>query len=182
VDERAVLISGSPSTNSKSRALLEHARRRLDQAGFETTTVELAALPGDALLGRRADEAVTAAVGAVLRAQVVVASSPVYRASYSGLLKVFFDLLPQDALAGKVAIPILTGGSLAHLLALDHAFRPLFASIGATTVPTGVYGYDAQFREGGADDALRARVDQAVGEAVALVVRPSSLTPAEGQE
>jgi hypothetical protein len=49
-------------------------------------------------------------------------------------------------------------------------------------VPTGVYGYDAQFREGGADDALRARVDQAVGEAVALVVRPSSLTPAEGQE
>jgi FMN reductase len=104
----------------------------------------------------------------VLAARIVVASSPVYRATYSGLLKVFFDLLPQDALEGKVGFPILTGGSQAHLLALDHGMRPLFASIGATVIAGAVYGYDAQFRSGAPDTALLERVDRAVEEAVAL--------------
>ncbi|MBI4420722.1 MAG: NAD(P)H-dependent oxidoreductase [Gemmatimonadetes bacterium] len=165
--ERAALISGSPSPNSRSRTLLEHAWHRLEAAGFEATLVDLAALPSDALLGRRSDERVAQAVQAVLAASVVVASSPVYRATYSGLLKTFFDLLPQDALAGKIAVPILTGGGPAHLLALDHGFRPLFASVGATVVANGIYGYDAQFKNG-PEPALIERVDRAVEEAVAL--------------
>jgi FMN reductase len=103
----------------------------------------------------------------VREARLVVASSPVYRATYTGLLKSFFDLLPQDALAGKAGVPILTGGGPAHLLALDHGFRPLFASLGATTVANGVYGYDAQFRNG-PEPQLLARVDCAVDEAIAL--------------
>ena len=121
-----------------------------------------------ALLGRQGDDRVADAIQLVLGSRIVVASSPVYRATYSGLLKTFFDLLPQDALEGKIGVPILTGGSQAHLLALDHSFRPLFASIGATVVGTGVYGYDAQFKSGGPDSGLIERVDRAVEEAVAL--------------
>src|SRR6266852_1938882 len=79
---------------------------------------------------------------------------PIYRATYSGLLKVFFDLLPPDALARKVAIAIATGGGPSHLLAVDHGLRPLLASVGALVVATGIYGTDAQFRAGVPEPAL----------------------------
>lgn len=145
MDEHAALISGSPSPRSRSRALLERASAQLEAAGFVTTTIDLAALPADALLGRRADEGLTAALALVQTARIVVAGSPVYRATYSGLLKVFFDLLSPDALRGVIGVPIMTGGSPAHQLAVDHGLRPLFASLGAVTVAAGVYGHDSQF-------------------------------------
>jgi FMN reductase len=119
-------------------------------------------------LGREQDPEVAAAIEQLLNARIVVASSPVYRATYSGLLKVFFDLLPQAALEGKIGIPILTGGSMGHLLALDQGLRPLFASVGATVVSNGVYGCDAQFRSGEPDQELLRRVDRMVDEAVLL--------------
>jgi FMN reductase len=164
----AVLVSGSPSARSRSRVLLDRAREQLEAAGATTTLVDLAALPAEALLGRRPDDAVGAALQTAQTSRVFVASSPVYRATYSGLLKVFFDLLPVDALRGVAAIPIMTGGSPAHLLAVDHGLRPLFASLGASVVPTGVYGSDAQFAMG-VDATLLERVDRAVDEALTLV-------------
>ena len=103
------------------------------------------------------------------RADVVVAASPVYRATYSGLLKVFFDLLPRDALAGRIGVPILTGAGPAHRLALEHGFGPLFASVGAAVVAHGVYGWDAQFTPA-PEPALAALVDRAIEEAVALAL------------
>lgn len=170
-----VLISGSPSPRSRSRVLLGHARDQLDASGFSTSVIDLAGFPADALLGRRGDEAVGAALRAVQRANVIVASSPVYRATYSGLLKVFFDLLPVDSLRHAVAVPLMTGGSASHLLAVDQGLRPLFASLGATVVPTGVYGYDAQFAVQ-VDAGLLGRVERAVDEAVALAraVQPAA--------
>ena len=95
-------------------------------------------------------------------------STPVYRATFSGALKVFFDLLPQDALAGKTAVAVATGNTPGHLLAIDHGLRPLLASLGAVTVPTGVYGTDVQFKSGQVDARLLERLDRAVGEAVQL--------------
>lgn len=168
VPRRAVGISGSPSEASKTRVLVERALAGLGARGFATMLVDLAALPADGLLGRAADPTVQQAVDAVCAAQVVVAGTPVYRASYSGLLKLFFDLLPQDALAGKVAIPIATGHDRGHFLALDHGLRPLFASLGATVVASGTYGTREQFCDGVPDPALAGVVERAVGEAVAL--------------
>jgi FMN reductase len=161
----AVLISGSPSATSRSRTLLTHAQAQLESAGCSTTLIDLATLPADALLGRRENDNLRRVIDLVVSAQIVVASSPTYRATYTGLLKTFFDLLPQDCLIGKIAVPILTGGSPAHQLALDHSFRPLFASLGATVAP-GVYAFDAQFKT--ELDALQSRVRAAVEEAVAL--------------
>jgi FMN reductase len=129
----------------------------------------LARLPADALLGRRADPAVAAALATVVAARILVVSTPIYRATYSGLLKVFFDLLAPEALEGKVAIPIATGGSAAHLLAVDHGLRPLLASLGAVTVATSIYGTDAQFPDGGPTAPLLERVDRAAVEALTLV-------------
>ncbi len=167
----AVGISGSPSPTSKSRGLVEYALARLKAEGAVTLLIDLAALPADALLGRGTSDAVAAALDAVARARIVVAGTPVYRATYSGLLKVFFDLLPQDALIGKIGVPIVTGHGAAHALAIDHGMRPLFASIGATVVAGGVYATSAQFPDGKAGPELLAAVDRAVREALSLASR-----------
>jgi FMN reductase len=162
-------LSGSPAPVSRSRALLELTLAALERQGAgPTRLIALAQLPSDGLLGRRDDHEVTEAVRAVLEATIIVVSTPIYRATYSGLLKVFFDLLPQDALAGKVAIPIATAGGPTHLLAVDHGLRPLLASVGALVIATGVYGTDAQFRNGVPESALMDRIERAALEAAAL--------------
>ena len=178
LSDHAALISGSPSPSSKSRVLLRRAAHRLAECRIEATEIDLSGLPADALLGRRQDPSVEVSFECIARSRIVVAGSPVYRATYSGLLKVWFDLLPPNGLAGKIAVPILTGGSPAHQLALDHGFRPLFASLGATVVSSGVYAWDSQFHPD-PDPALLLRVDRAVDEAVALLavhsVEPASV-------
>ncbi|MEZ4596364.1 MAG: NAD(P)H-dependent oxidoreductase [Chloroflexota bacterium] len=80
-----------------------------------------------------------AAIDSVTGADGIVAVSPVFSASYSGLFKTFFDVLEMDALRGTPVALGATGGSERHSLALDHALRPLFAYLGAATVPTGVF-------------------------------------------
>src|SRR5438445_13012760 len=88
----AVGISGSPSATSKSRVLVEYALAQLAARGATTRLVDLAALPAEPLLGRGTSAAVAGAIEAATRAGIIVAGTPVYRATYSGLLKVFFDL------------------------------------------------------------------------------------------
>ncbi|HMH83258.1 MAG TPA: NAD(P)H-dependent oxidoreductase [Gemmatimonadales bacterium] len=161
-------LSGSPSATSKSRVLVEYALAQLAGRGAATELVDLAALPADALLGRGPAPAVTAALAAATRARIVVAGTPVYRATYSGLLKVFFDLLPQDSLVGRIGVPIVTGHAAAHSLSVDHGLRPLFASLGATVVASAVYATSAQFQDGKPGPELLRAVDRAVREALAL--------------
>jgi len=162
-------VSGSPKSASRSRALLELALAALERQGAgPSRLIDLAKLPADALLGRREDPEVADAIQGVLDAGIVVVSTPIYRATYSGLLKVFFDLFPPEALARKIAMPIATGGGAAHLLAIDHGLRPLLASVGALIVSTGVYGTDAQFRAGVPDADLVNRVERAALEAASL--------------
>ena len=161
-------LSGSPSAASKSRALVEYGLADLAARGAATELVDLASLPADALLGRGTAPAVTAALAAVALARIVVAGTPVYRATYSGLLKVFFDLLPQDGLVGKIGVPLVTGHAAAHALSLDHGMRPLFASVGATVVASGVYATTAQFPDGRPDSDVLHAVERAMREALAL--------------
>jgi len=168
-DMRAVGLSGSPERHgSRSRLLLELALTQLDAAGIEVEHVDLSALDASALLGRTRDPYVDAALAALASARLVVVATPVYRATYSGLLKVFLDLLPNGALAGQVALPIATGGSMSHQLALDHGLRPLLASLGALVVPTGVYASPEYFLDGYPDRVLTERLERAVAEALAL--------------
>lgn len=164
----AIAISGSPSRESKSRRLLAHALARCAEAGVDTRMIDLCELPADDLLGRTRSAAIVDALAAVNGARIVIIGTPVYRASYSGMLKVFFDLFTMDALDGKVAIPIATGGGPAHQLVIDHALRPLLASVGAQVVATGIYATDAQFGAAGPQDVITQRIDRAVAEALAI--------------
>src|SRR6266705_2023449 len=90
------------------------------------------------------------------------------RRSGTGVFKVFFDLLPQDSLIGKIGVPLVTGHGLAHALSIDHGLRPLFASLGATVIAGGVYATSQQFTDGKPGRELLEAVDRAVAEALAL--------------
>ena len=140
----------------------------LGESGAATALVDLSALPADALLGRRVSADVQQALASVAAADIVAVGTPVYRATYSGLLKVFWDLLGPGALVGKVAIPIATCGGPAHALCIDHGLRPLLASVGAVVVAAGVYGTDAEFADLVPNATLLGRVRLAADEAVAL--------------
>src|SRR3982751_5920494 len=108
----AIGISGSPAARSKSRTLLERALAALAERGASTTLIDLAALPADALLGRHRSSDVDDALARVAEAAIIVASTPVYRATYTGLLKVFFDLLPVAGLVNKTPTALGTRGAL----------------------------------------------------------------------
>ena len=140
-----VALSGSPSAHSRSTALLRHVLGRFPDAVGRAEIV-LRDLPPAALVRAQFDDpAIRRATEQVAAARLVVIATPIYKASYSGLLKTFLDLLPQDALRGKTVLPLGTGGSAAHLLALDYALRPVLAALGARHVLDSVYAVDTQF-------------------------------------
>jgi FMN reductase len=117
------------------------------------------------------------ALDAVLSADGLIAVTPIFSASYSGLFKMFFDVIDRDGLAGKPTLIGATGGSTRHSLAVDHAIRPLFAYLNAAVAATGVYAAAEDWGGGGltADGSLVERIERAAGElATAMLARPNT--------
>jgi FMN reductase len=136
-------ISGSPTRQSRSGALVEHLSRALLARGIETRGVTLRDVPPEDLIdGRFQSPAARIVRRKVDAAQAVVVATPVYKASFSGGLKALLDLLPENALAGKTILPIATGGSSAHLLAIEYGLKPVLSALGARHILTGVYATD----------------------------------------
>ena len=158
----AVAISGSPSRQSKSRRLLAHGVERLARTASGARLSISAILPADDLLGRSRTAAIERALASATGARLLLVARR-STAPPTAACSNFFDLLPQDALAGKVAIPIATGGGPAHLV-IDHGLRPLLASVGALVVADRIYGTDAQFGRRPGRGAARAH-RRAVAEA-----------------
>lgn len=139
-------ISGSPSVNSRSRILLADVVAQVAAAtGQAGQVIDLSDLDADALLARRSDAAVAAAIASVTAAKIVVIATPIYRATYTGLLKVFLDLFPQAALRGSVVGLIATGAGSGHSLAIDHGLRPVVASLAGLSAANALYVTDSQF-------------------------------------
>ncbi|WP_018657082.1 FMN reductase [Actinomadura flavalba] len=103
----------------------------------------------------------------VTGADGLVAVTPVFNASYSGLFKTFFDVLEPGSLEGRPVLLGATGGTARHSLAIDHAMRPLFAYLRATVAPTAVYAASEDW--GGDADPLTPRVERAGRELADLV-------------
>lgn len=161
-------ISGSPSERSRSAWLTQFALTRLEGVATRSEHIAVRDLPAGALLFADATEpSISQAAQAIAAADLVIVGTPIYKAAYSGLLKVFLDLLPPDALRGKTVLPLATGGSAAHLLALDYALKPVLSALGARHVLDGVFATDAQLQrhEAGGfvpDPELLARLDRAL--------------------
>jgi FMN reductase len=176
-----VTITGSPSTGSRTAQLTESVAASLRRSGFEVQGINVRELPAEDLLAAKADSApISMAIGLVERARGVVISSPVYKASFSGVLKVFLDVLPQFGLGGKVVLPLMTGGTTAHVLALDYALRPVLLTLGALHVVTGLFLLDKTIahRAGGGVDLepeVQARLDGVLADFAASLRRHSDL-------
>ena len=161
----AAAIAGSPAPTSSSGRLAERVLQILRARGCVIDSVYLAALPADALLGRVKDGRVEEALALVERADILIVATPVYRATYTALLKALFDLMPADFLVGKTCVLIATGAAAGHLLAIDHGLRPLIASLGGISIATTIYATREDFVDDRADPELDARLMRAATEA-----------------
>lgn len=140
-----LLLAGSPSNPSRSTRLLHHVGEKLALLGHRYVKLQVRDLPAQALLHADFGDAdLKLAQGLVAQADAVVIATPVYKAAYSGILKAFLDVLPQDGLAGKLVLPLATGGSQSHMLALDYALRPVLSALSAKHVLPSIYATDAQ--------------------------------------
>ena len=140
-----LLIAGSPSERSRTAALLEAAGQRLTTRGALVERLRVRDLsPQALLLADFGNRSISQAIGLVAQARVIIVATPVYKAAYSGVLKVFLDVLPQEAFKGKTVLPLATGGSANHMLALDYALRPVLQSLVARHILSGIFATDAQ--------------------------------------
>ena len=144
-----LIITGSPSSSSRTLRLAGWVGKRLSHHEIENSTLDLRSLPAKELLHAEVDApAIAEAVARVAAARGLVIATPIYKAAYSGILKTFLDLLPQFALREKVILPLVTGGTPAHILAIDYALRPVLNSLDPLHIVPGFFVLDKQIAVG----------------------------------
>ncbi|ATS50122.1 FMN reductase [Xanthomonas citri pv. fuscans CFBP 6996] len=171
---RIVAVSGGMQRPSKAVALAEHLLELIaDQVPCERHLVEIGALAphfAGALWRTQVPGTVEQALCLVEQADVLVVATPVYRGSFTGLFKHFFDFIDQDALIDTPVLLAATGGSDRHALVIDHQLRPLFSFFQARTLPLGIYATDRDFLDYRVhNDALAERARLAVQRALPLI-------------
>lgn len=154
---RVVAVSGGLQSPSKSVALAEHILGLIaEEISSEEHMVELgqlAPLLAGAIWRTQLPEVVERKLAVVEQADMLVVVTPVYRGSYTGLFKHFFDFIHQDALIDKPILLAATGGSERHALVIEHQLRPLFSFFQARTLPLGIYATDKDFVDYRVQDA-----------------------------
>jgi len=171
---RVVAVSGGMQRPSKAVALAEHLLDLIaDQMPCERHLVEIGALApqfAGALWRSQVPDTVEQALSLVEQADVLVVATPVYRGSFTGLFKHFFDFIDQDALIDTPVLLAATGGSDRHALVIDHQLRPLFSFFQARTLPLGIYATDRDFLDYRVhNEALAERARLAVQRALPLI-------------
>lgn len=175
---RIVVVSAGVSIPSSTRTLAEQLAGATETAlsargeAATTTFVELRDLAVDLAhtftSPGYSSPALSDAIDLVASADAVIAVTPIYKASYSGLFKMFFDVVDAVALVDKPVLMAATAGTTRHSLALEHSVRPLFSFLRARTIPTAVFAATEDF--GGPD--LQDRIARAAGElALSLIAR-----------
>tara|TARA_Y100001001_G_scaffold79030_1_gene77165 strand:+ start:6783 stop:7373 length:591 start_codon:yes stop_codon:yes gene_type:complete len=141
-----VALLGSPNVKSRSSALAEYLLGELAGRDVEVRIYSVENFDANSLL--RADfknEQVQAYLKDVAGAAGLIVSTPVYKASISGALKTMLDLIPEGGLQHKSVLPVASGGSPAHMLAVDHALQPIFINLKAEKALPVVFSADCQF-------------------------------------
>ncbi|MFB2555900.1 FMN reductase [Herbiconiux liangxiaofengii] len=179
--KKLVVVSAGLSQPSSTRLLADRLAEATmadlteRDASVELEVIELRDLAQDItnnLLAGFASPKLQKAIDAVSRADGLIAVSPIFTASYSGLFKSFFDVIDHTALTGLPVLIAATGGTSRHSLALDHALRPLFSYLRAVVLPTSVFAASEDWG-GGADvtgtASLPDRIHRAARELAAQV-------------
>jgi FMN reductase len=179
--KKIVVISAGLGQPSSTRLLADRlaeatARALLEQgtpAEFEVVELrDHAHEITDAMLTGFAPGSLAGVVESVTRADGLIAVTPVFTASYSGLFKSFFDVVDNAALTGTPVLLGATAGTARHSLVLDHALRPLFSYLRAVVAPTAVFAASEDWGSGDeTTTGLPERVTRAAGELAELVGR-----------
>ena len=162
-------LSQPSSTRLLADRLTEAVVRALDGVEVEVTVVELRDVAQDVtnnLLTGFPSPKLETAIQSVTGADGLIAVTPIFTTSYSGLFKSFIDVLDPQSLAGMPVLLGATGGTDRHSLAIDYAMRPLFTYLHASPVSTGVYAASADW---GSEAGLHERIERAASELAALV-------------
>lgn len=161
---KIVVVSAGLSSPSSTRLLADRlTAATLEHVHAETEVVELRDLATEIaqhFVTGFPSARLAAALDAVAAADGLIAVTPVFAASYSGLFKSFFDVIDKDALTGKPVLLGATGGTARHSLVTEHALRPLFTHLRALVLPTAVYAASEDWGEEG----LAQRIARAGGE------------------
>ena len=184
---RLVAVSGGLQRPSKSAALAEHLLDLIaDEIPCEQRLVDLGQLApklAGTVWRSQLPDTVERELVAVEQADVLVVATPVYRGSYTGLFKHFFDFIDQDALIDKPILLAATGGSERHSLVIDHQLRPLFSFFQARTLPLGIYATDKDFSGYRLQsEALIERASLAVQRALPLLQLAQHTAPLQAEE
>ena len=175
-----VVVSAGLSQPSSTRLLADQlAAAVTEQGDFTITVIELRDLAHDIanhLLTGFPPGALKEALDAVAGADGLIAVTPIFTASYSGLFKSFFDVVDKDALVDKPVLIAATAGTARHSLALEHALRPMFAYLHAVVVPTAVFAAGDDWGADSSDGLLGSRIRRAAGELAAEVARREPAT------
>jgi FMN reductase len=183
------VVSAGLSQPSSTRLLADQLAAATDRAlrlHDEEVRVEVVELRDlahaitDNLLTGFPSGALAEAVALVRDADALIAVTPIFSASYSGLFKSFFDVLEDGTLEGKPVLLAATAGTARHSLALEFALRPLFAYLRAAVVPTAVFAAGEDFGGGGTSSSLSDRVERAareLGDAVLGRPRAAAVDP-----
>lgn len=192
VTRTIAVVSAGLSNPSSTRLLADRLTAATVAALADrgiTATVEIVELRehardlADDLLTGFANEPLRAAVDTVTGADALIAVTPIFSASYSGLFKTFFDVLDTDALTGTPVLLGATAGTARHSLVLEHAMRPLFAYLRAVTVPTAVFAASEDWAGGdGTGRGLAERIARAAGELADVVAGRPPAAPADPYE
>lgn len=170
-----VVISGGLREPSSTRLLADRIAEavRSELAARNTSStfsvIELRPLARgivDTMLAGFAPPELESAFDTVARAEGLVAVTPAFNASFSGLFKSFFDVLPEPTLSDMPVLMAATGGTERHSLVLEHAMRPMFSYLHAVVAPTGVYASTADF---GTQHGLTDRINRAAGDFARLL-------------
>ncbi|WP_106497865.1 NADPH-dependent FMN reductase [Lentibacillus sp. Marseille-P4043] len=138
------ILSGSPSAYSRSEQVLKYLGTLLKQEDFSVTHISVKDVPPETLFSGDFDTPAIREIATLTQAaKGVIVGSPVYKGAYSGVLKALLDILPQDVLKHKPVLPLMTGGSMSHLLAIEYALKPVLATLKGYNLK-GIYVLDSQ--------------------------------------
>lgn len=181
-----VAIVGNVQRPSKSRALAARVAAavasRLDVRISVFDLVDAGPGLGAAYQRGELTTEALAVIEAVEQADGIIAVSPVYKGSYTGLFKHFFDFISPTALVNRPVLIGATGGGQKHGLVVEHQLRPLFGFFSAMTVPSAIYASDHEFKDGVPfDAALNDRIELAAAQFAAILMsrRLTVLPPIE---
>ncbi|MDO5025531.1 MAG: NAD(P)H-dependent oxidoreductase [Trueperella sp.] len=192
--KQLVVVSASLSENSSADRLgqaLSGAVVERAQAEVQVTHVSLRNLAHgivDAMLTGFPGPELEAAFDAVAAADAVIAVTPAYNASYSGLFKSFWDVLPEETMRGKPVALGATGGTPRHSLITEHALRPMFSYLHAVVMPTALYVATEDFGHHAADSdasggaTLNSRVARAASELARYLMPATGAAVADDAE